>query len=109
MVPKTAPRAAAPPPPPPPAPAASGGGSMNAGLAPALAQAIHARSGGSGASTPSGSRPSSVVGKPKPVIPSKPAAPKIPAKPSAGGGGAAAAPAAAPPARGIGQLDLSAA
>lgn len=108
MVPKTAPRAAAPPPP-PPAPAASGGGSMNAGLAPALAQAIHARSGGSGASTPSGSRPSSVVGKPKPVIPSKPAAPKIPAKPSAGGGGAAVAPAAAPAARGIGQLDLSAA
>ena len=80
---------------------------MNAGLAPALAQAIHARSGGSGISTPNSSRPSSVVGKSKPAIPSKPAAPKIPAKPSVGGG-APSAP-AAPAARGIGQLDLSAA
>ena len=82
---------------------------MGAGLAPALAQAIHARSGGlngSGSSTPASSRPSSVVGKPKPAIPSKPAAPKIPSKPTSA---AAPAYAAAPAARGIGQLDLSAA
>lgn len=108
MVPKTAPRAAAPPPPPPPPQAASSGASMSAGLAPALAQAIHARSGGSGASTPASSRPASVVGKPKPAVPSKPPAPKIPSKPSTGGS-TPAAPAAAPAARGIGQLDLSAA